>query len=343
VRSKARNETVITHPLLRTGGGLASLWAIVLLIAPQPAVSAEQGTVEDVILVYGANLPDWREYVVELLRQEPRLEATILPVNTSDCLSVALLFPNVRAAVLMGQNADVVRGVQEEVLTCFNHGCGLVGFHDFASLEAAPELARQVFPLFANVSRLGRIKEGVFVQSLAKESIHEISEGFPAEMDFRDPEIDLALSIKSNKWSGLIPTCGQLTVLYKDATYGAPYLATYVDEGPSVSFAGGDIDNSPDNKLKYFGNLFFDETFQELLINSVVWVSEKETRSGTQVPETLSELQRVNAWEQDLRDSAENGRAQRKATALAFKVGINVIGICAIVLIYLKLIRRRSD
>lgn len=331
---------MVAHTRLTTGGWLLSFLVISFIVASHPAMGAEQADVEEVIIVYGANLPDWREYVVGLLGD--RLEATILPINTSDCLSVALLFPNVKAAVLMGQNADVVRGVQEQVLTCFNHGAGLVGFHDFTSLEVAPELARQVFPLFANVSRLGRVKEGAFVQNLARESAHQIGEGLPAEMDVRDPEINLALSTKSNSWSGMVPTCGELTVVFRETAYGSPYLAAYVDEGASVSFAGGDIDNSPDNKLKYFGNLFFDETFQELLVKSVAWASEKETRSGTQLPETLAELQRVNARDEEIRDSAEKARAQRATIGLAFKAGMNVIGICAIVVIYLKLIRRRS-
>ncbi len=335
------SEMVTARPRLSSGGWILSFVVVSLLVASHQAMATEQAHVEEVIIVYGANLPDWREYVVGLLGD--RLEATIIPINTSDCLSVALLFPNVKAAVLMGQNADVVRGVQEQVLTCFNHGAGLVGFHDFTSLEVAPELARQVFPLFANVSRLGRVKEGTFVQNLALQNPHQIGEGLPAEMDVRDPEINLALSTKSNSWSGMVPTCGELTVVFKETGYGAPYLAAYVDEGASVSFAGGDIDNSPENRLKYFGNLFFDETFQELLVRSVAWASEKETRSGTQLPETLAELQRVNARDEEIRNSAEKGRAQRAIVSLAFKAGINVVGICAIVVIYLKLIRRRSD
>jgi hypothetical protein len=338
---RVRNETMIIHHRIGAREFFLCLLSIVLVMSLQPARSTEQGAVEEVILVYGENLPDWREYLVGLL--EDNLEVRVLPINTSDCLSVALLFPNVKAAVLMGQNADVVRGVQEQVLTCFNHGTGLVGFHDFTSMEVAPELAHQVFPLFANVSRLGRVKEGAFVQNLVKENAHEISQGLVSEVDFKDPEINLALSTKSNKWSGTIPTSGELTILLKDTVYGAPYAAAYIDEGPSVSFAGGDIDNSPENRLKYYGNLFFDEVFQELLVNSVVWVSERETRSKSQLPETLSELQRVNAWEQEVRDSAEKARSQRATTALVIKAGINLLGICAIVIIYLKLIRGRSD
>jgi hypothetical protein len=160
-------------------------------------------------------------------------------------------------------------------------------------------------------------------------------------MDIRDPEINLALSMRSNRWSGIGPASGNLTILYRDALYGAPIVAAYTDEGVSVSFAGGDIDNSPENKLRYYGNLFFDETFHKLLLNSMAWVSDEETRTGTQVPETLEELQRLGELEQGIRDSASKVKARRKALALAFKVGMNVVGICAIVLIYFKLIRRR--
>jgi hypothetical protein len=134
-----------------------------------------------------------------------------------------------------------------------------------------------------------------------------------------------------------------LAILYKDAVYGAPVVAAYSDEGSSVSFAGGDIDNSPDNKLKYFGNLFFDEIFQELLLNSVSWVAEEETRTEVQAQETIEELQRINLWEQDVKDSAKRANARRTATALGFKAGINVLGIAAILVIYLKLIRRRVN
>ena len=135
---------------------------VLLTLSQHLAIAQQPEDVKDSILIYGANLPDWRSYVVQLLRDDPRFEeATIIPINTSDCLSVALLFPNVKAAILLGQNADVVLRVQDQVLTCFNHGGGLVGFHDFTSLLVAPDLAREVFPLFANVSRLGRVKTSV--------------------------------------------------------------------------------------------------------------------------------------------------------------------------------------
>jgi len=331
------------HPKIMTSRFLITALTIILLAASHSAVSAEPEDIEDVILVYGENLPDWRNYVVDLLGEDSDLDATIIPINTSDCLSVALLFPNVKAAVLMGQNADVVRGIEAQVLTAFKHGGGLVGFHDFTSLEVAPDLAQRVFPLFANVSRLGRFKEGSFVQSLKKVDPHPVTEDLPSDLDISDPEINLALNTRSNKWSGKIPDSGELTILYEDAVYGAPVVSVFSDEGFSVSFAGGDIDNSPDNKLKYFGNLFFDETFQEILLNSVSWVAEEETRTEIQAQETLDELQRINLWEQDVKDSAKRAKAQRAATELGFKAGVNILGIAAIVVIYLKLIRRGAN
>lgn len=299
--------------------------------------------VDPVILVYGKGMPNFRDTVANVLRDDGRIDADVIGIGSVDCLSVALLFPNVKAAILVGQDATAVRGVEEQVIGYFEDGGGLVGFHDFANGEVSKPLSRQVFPLFANASRLGRIQEGELVQILYREQTNSINEGLPEELVFKDAEINLALNRGTMKWAEITPTCGQYTILYRDSFYNAPVVIAYRNEGASVTFAGGDITDSPENKYRYFGNLFHDTQFQELLVNSVLWAEENEMRSRGMIDSTLQELEMYAETQASLEDEVEKRRASSNMMRNIGRISVNVIGICAIALTYLKLVRNSEE
>jgi len=313
--------------------------SLLFLLVALETVSA----VDPVILVYGKEMPNFRNTVAEVLRNDGRIDADVIGIGSTDCLSVALLFPNVQAAILVGQDATAVRGVEEQVMGYFEDGGGLLGFHDFANGEVSSPLSRQVFPLFANASRLGRIQEGDLVQILHREQTNSINENLPEELVFKDAEINLALNRGTMKWAGITPTCGQYTILYRDSFYDAPVVVAYQNEGASVTFAGGDITDSPENKYRYFGNLFHDTQFQELLANSVLWAEENEMRSADMIESTLQELEKSAEREASLESSVEKRRASSNMIRNIGRISVNVFGICAIALIYLKLIRNKEE
>ncbi len=316
-----------------------SLWLLLALAVPLGCLSVVTAEVEPVVLIYGVDLPQWRTQIATLLEQDPRVDEKVITINSTDCLAVALLYPNVKTAILMGQNAAVILGAERQILSYFEEGGGLVGFHDLGNALVSGALATRVFPLYANVSTLGRMTEGYLVQTLVRDQINEINEYLPQELVVKDAEINLALDKKTRRWANATPASGEYWALYRDTVYGAPTVVAYRNEGCSVTFAGGDIDDSPANKLKYFGNLFFDDTFAALLLNAVAWVKEHEMRTDLLVQETLDSLKAARDGDTIVRDEAEKAQHSRRMLNLLARVLMNLGGVVAILVTYLKFIK----
>jgi len=293
-------------------------------------------SVEPVILVYAVGMPNLRNCIAKILENDSRVEEKVLLINSTDALSVAILYPNVKAAILVGQNPSAVLGVQDQVLSYFREGGGVVGFHEFGSTENGI-LGSEVFPLYANVSRLGKMNGGYFVQNLIREDVTEINQDLPEMLTVRDAEIVLSLAKKTGRSANATPESGNYSVLYRDTAYGAPYAVAYQNGGCSVSFAGGDMADSAGSKLKYFENLFSDEDFVELFLNSVDWVKSHETRTHSLVQETVESLRHAEQADEAIRLAAERFQQSRHAANLVIKLCLNLGGIGIAAAAYFKL------
>jgi len=325
----------------------STLTAVTLgLLLLQPAISYAQDRSEagpePVILVYAVDLPNLTSFVAGLLRGDERSVERVLLVNTTDSLSTSLLFPNVRVAIMFGQTPSAVLGLESVVLSYFREGGGAVGFHEFANAENGA-LGTEVFPLFGNVSRLGTFSKGYLVQRLVREDLLSINEDLPPTLVFKDPEIVLNLDRKVGRCSNITTSKGSYYVLYRETAYGAPYVVAYLADGCSVTFAGGDIDDSKRNKLKYFGNLFLDANFTTLFLNSVDWVRQHQTREKVQVGNMLKRLEDSPKADEALRIRASKLRQKRLAIQLTLRALLNALLLALAALAYFKLYRVKSD
>ena len=129
--------------------------------------------------------------------------------------------------------------------------------------------------------------------------------------------------------------------MYKDTEYGAPVILAYRNVGLSVVFANGDVSDSANDRFRYFGNFFFDNTFLTLFLNSVAWVKSGETRTES-LEEELAALEAEEQERQDLRLRADREKRSRRSRALAIRIILTSGGLAGIALTYLFLIRHST-
>ena len=317
---------------------VVTLFLVAELLVP---AALPQDSVKPIIVVYTADLSNFRDAIVEELSKDPRISWDLVAVESADLLRTALRLPNVKAVVLAGTDYIAFEAMENSVVEFFNEGGGLVAFHDYGNPQVAGDMATRVFPLAANLSRLGQFKEGRMQHELVKQDVMEIDRDSPANFSLFDSEINLAWNSVTKKCAYLPPSEGEAWVLYRDAQYGAPIVLAYRSAGLSVIFANGDVSDLPEDKFTYFGNFFYDEDFLALFRNSVAWVAEGETRTaGLGGKIAALEDQEEELDEQILQADREERSRDLRAQVLRTILALGCLA--GIVLAYVFLVRQQK-
>ena len=320
---------------------LASLLLLVFFMMPAHC-AAGSGEVEPTILVYAHKLPNFRDAMVEELRKDTRITEEIVSVDSAKLLRTLLRLPNIKAVVMAGGDIPTFTALENAIIQFFNEGGGLVAFHDFGNRMLAGRMAETVFPLKANSTKMGQVKEGKMQFELVSQDLMEINREMPSSFPVFDYEINLAWSSAKKSCVYRPPSKGEYWILYRDSEYGAPVVVAYKKEGFSVIFANGDVSDSADNRFRYFGNFFFDDDFLDMFVNSVVWVKDGETRT-----ESLEQgLAAIEAEEKELQDfllRVDRDERARRTRALALKIILTLAGLTGIALTYIFLIKHPGE
>ncbi len=322
----------------------AVIASVLLLVFFMMPAQCDQGSgdVKPTILVYAHELPNFRDVLVEELRKDTRITEDIVPVSSGKVLRTLLRLPNIKAVVMAGGDTHMFVALENSLIQFFDEGGGLVAFHDFGNRILAGKLAETVFPLMANSTKMGKMKEGKMQFELVSQDVMEINREMPSSFPVFDYEINLAWNSGKKSCAYRPPSEGEHWILYRDSEYGAPVVVAYKKKGFSVIFANGDVSDSPDDRFRYFGNFFFDDAFLGLFVNSVVWVKDGETRTEGLEPG----LAAMEAEEKELQNSLlrfdRNERA-RGTRSLALKTVLTLAGLAGIALTYLFLIRHPRE
>jgi hypothetical protein len=311
-----------------------ALCTIVLLL---PSVASEGPS--PTILVYAHGLPNFREAMVEELRKDERIAEEVIAVESAGMLRTLLRLPNIKAVVMAGGDMPMFTALENSILQFFDEGGGLVAFHDFGNTIMAGTMAETVFPLRANSTKMGKMKEGKMQHELVRQDIMEINREGPSGFPLFDHEINLAWDANDGSCVYHPPSQGEHWVLYGDAEYEAPVILAYKNIGLSVAFANGDVSDSAADRFRYFGNFFFDESFLTLFLNSVAWVKNGETRTES-LEQELAALEAEEQERQDFLSQADRERRSRRLGALAIRTVLTLMGLVGIVIAYMFLIRR---
>ncbi len=300
------------------------------------------GEVKATILVYAGKLPNFRDAIVEELRKDTRITEEVVPVDSAELLRTALRLPNTKAVVMAGGDIPTFMALESSIIQFFNEGGGLVAFHDFGHTALAGTMAETVFPLMANSTKMGRMKEGRMQHELVRQDVMEINRETPPSLVLFDHEINLAWNTVNGSCAYRPPPEGEHWTLYRDSEYGAPIVVAYKKEGLSVIFANGDVSDSADDRFRYFGNFFFSDDFLALFLNSVVWVKNGETRTEALEPR-LAAMEAEEKEVQDFLLRTDRIERARRARALALRIILTLAGLVGIVLSYLFLIRHPGE
>ena len=324
---------------------LPQLSLLVILSLPALCVFAygeESQEVRPIILVFAHELPNFRDVIVEELRKDTRITEEIVPVDSPELLRTLLRLPNTRAVVMAGGDIPMFTTIENSVIQFFEDGGGLVAFFDFGNTIMAGRIAESVFPLLANSTKLGKMKEGQMRHELVRCDVMEINQNTPQNIALFDHSINLAWSSATGSCVYHPPPEGEHWVLYEDSEYGAPVVIAYDSEGLSVIFANGDVSDSAGDKFRYFGNFFLNEDFLTLFRNSVVWVKNGETRTEN-LGEKLDAIEKEVEELQDYLQRVDREEKARKTRSLALRITLTLAGLVGMAICYLFLIRYSGE
>ena len=313
---------------------LASLFALTISLA---AMAHAQG-VKPTILVYSGTDPGFATMMAEMIASDERIDANVQVVLSSDILTLATVLPQTQCIIIYASNKAEVEGLQQPLESFFDDGGGLIGMKEPCYVSSGQELAKEVFPTFANVSLLSSPRNRV--RTYTVDQRNDINSGLPDTFQLPSMGIYLCGDKKKQYLANCEASLPQgATILYRDQETGAPLVVAYQNEngGRSVGFTGVSVVSSPRVDI-YYGKLVADENFTKLFLNSVVWASQGSSRFS-RISANLSEtLQEAKERQQRLKEESQQASRRRATQRLALLVVFWILGLAACVVILKKAI-----
>jgi hypothetical protein len=197
----------------------------------------------------------------------------------------ALSLPNVIGGVISLREGmfSMSQMRQEELLTAFENGLGLIGMNAMCYNTTMGKVAHAVFPVNGTKTVAGKIKRGTLVTSRhthLKRAENEITAGLPEVMEIPDSSMFYNHPPKEEGW--WTPEEGEMTVLYVSNTAvrddEVPSIILYEREsGRSVSLPGLRHTDAPgryQKDLGWYNHSMAMPELRQLLVNSLVYVLE---------------------------------------------------------------------
>jgi len=313
---------------------LTSLFALTISLA---GVAYAQG-VKPTILVYSGTDPGFAKMMAEMITNDGRIDADVQVVLSSDILTLATVLPQTQCIVIYASNKAEIEGLHQPLESFFADGGGVIGMKEPCYVSSGQELAKDVFPTYANVSLLSNPRSRVRTYTVDQRS--EINSGLPDT--FQLPSMGIYLC--GDKKKQYLPHCEArlpqgTTILYRDQETGAPLVVAYQNEngGRSVGFTGVSVVSSPRVDI-YYGKLVSDQNFAKLFLNSVVWASQGSSRFSRMSANLSEMLQEAKERQQRLKEESQQASKRRATQRVFLLVVFWILGLAACAVIVKKAI-----
>jgi hypothetical protein len=313
----------------------ALIATLVFVLVAAPAVFSES-TVEPTIIVYSGTDSGFAEMLAQLILEDTRIDSQVRIVTTADIIALASSLPQTECIIIYTANKVEVEGLENNLVSYFEQGGGLIGMREICSVAAVGEVAMDVFPVYGNGSVTQLNPRELRVRNHTKGDSTDINEGLPE----RFPLLSMGTYFSVDSDDNYLPVPGDYLVPFRDEQTGSPLVIAHENEngGRSVAFPGVWV--IPSSRLDvYYGNLVADENFVKLFTNSVLWASKGSSRF-TEVQKDLDEkIEDAKGKQERLKEEAEQARKREETQRLLMLIGVWVVGliICAVVVLKLVL------
>jgi hypothetical protein len=292
-----------------------------------------EGLAKPVVVVYGGGNDEFTDMFAELI--EDRVDAEVMIVTSPEAVRLASALPNIACIMIYADHRDDLVGLPESLPAFFLAGGGLVGMTEVCYEPSAEELSEEVFPIHGNETI--RPPKRVFTYVLDENM--EITEGLPESFDVLS--IGTYASVDDEGTPLDVP--GDQKVVYRDSLSGVPLVVSHESEagGRSVAIPGIMVVSNQRVDV-YYGNLFLNENFNQLLINSIEWTigNSRYTRLEQELDEKINEFNRI---QEDLRTAAEDTKDERRTRRIYYLLVFWAVGLVVCGLILYKLVLIPGD
>lgn len=280
-----------------------SMWFGVIAVLLLTTTCLSLDDPKPLILIYSPGQPNYGNELARIIRQDPRVDAQTLILESGDLFETMIYFPQVKLIVVSLAEERPQRFV-ESINWFFNQGGCILGLGFAGSYGSTLAAANLTFPLFANDYKSGKYdpRNRVVSQTFIKDQPHAISEGLSG-FTIAAQRLILSWNITTGAYWPRRPEQGDWTVLYRDSAYGAPAVVAYKGNGSSVTFAtfgGEDFERG----FGYYGHFTASEEFRTLFSNSVNWLWKVEHRYNDSMAEAIAFFEDRREFEQQVQENA---------------------------------------
>jgi hypothetical protein len=288
---------------------------------------------EPVVVVYGGGDDEVTEMFADLI--EERVDADVMIVTSPEAVRLASALPNIACIMIYADHRDDLVGLPESLPSFFLAGGGLVGMTEVCYEPSGEELSEEVFPIYGNTTI--RPPKRVFTYTLDNDV--ELADGLPGSFDI----LSIGTYASVDDAGAPLDVPGDQKVVYRDSLSGVPLVVAHESEmgGRSVSIPGIMVVKNQRVDV-YYGNLFLNENFNQLLINSIEWAMGNSR--FTRLEETLDEkVDEYKSIQEELRIAAEGARENRKTQRTYSLLIFWAVGLIACGLILVKMVLVRQE
>ena len=349
----------------------AGLIGMLACLMVSPILMAQEESKPVILLYHGPkvgeqDLREFGEALADVIESDSRMagKAEIVLVGDQDLMNTLLYFPQVKCVVIALTTWELSASrIVPSTLWYFNEGGGVVGIGNAGHGDVTSILNGSVFPLFANQyeqvqpvfycqnketgvmtmippgqpPRCAADENRVLVRATfyTKAADHEIAAGVEDEFSMAAARyvIHKNTSQTPPEFMFMTPEKGDYTMVYEDASLGAPLVVVYEENGTSVTFAGGDQVSVREEDDTYFGTYVDDPNFRKLLQNAVYYAWNKETKYENAMARASEEFENMKQEKEDLKQRVEDSQKSEKTSKLLRSVLLIVVGIVLIVAI----------
>ena len=314
---------------------------IFVLIASSQICQAQEW--RPIVPIYSSSMPGFATGIAGVLEEELDGDIEFIAVEDPSLLSSLIVMPNVKCVILAVMMGSDLREIVEPLILYFENGGAAVGFQGCSGQDVVGELARSVFPAFANATGSPVLKGGIPMNEYVRDAEVGGFENIPDQFDLLGQFFAYAAN-PSREPVEPRAKGGERTVLFREKNTGAPLIIAYENsEGSRSVCLTGCFVRPTENSKNYYGKLLEDPVFTTLLVDALAWTTEGVTRSSQYESSYLEVIQGETERVQRLRDQAQRAREdQRKQRALYLMLSW-VIGLfCIGGLVYLGFLRDRK-
>jgi hypothetical protein len=298
---------------------------ISLLILTASALCYESEA-RPIIVVYGGGEDEFATMLAELVEGEDRVDAEMLVVGSPEAVGLAAAMPNVACILIYADHKDDLLFLPEPLTAFFEGGGGLVGMTEVCNQPSAEELATDVFPVHGNHTlKTPPGTKRAFTYVLDQNM--EIAEGLPETFEI----LGMGTYTSVDSEGDPLEVPGAHSVVYRDSLTDVPLLVAHQSGkgGRSVAMPGIHVVKNQRVDV-YYGNLFLNENFTKLLVNSILWAMGNSRFA--QLEQTIDDkVDEFNHIQEELKSRAgtaakERGTRRTYSLAVAWAVGLVACG-----------------